>query len=183
MLTIFSTLLLFSNIIQRDTIKFIQWDNNRHLSSADFRRKPPAKPESVAQGLFILNMDFEFDESSFEFRVQTLFIKDSSWVTPEAKSLNHLEYIFDLYEVYARLMRKEFLSMNKGSSQTIEENLSLRTKEYLKMIKQECAKFDSQSSFGFDNEYEIKWETDIKSRLNKLKEYSYTDYKNVNIYP
>lgn len=111
-LSIFSTLLSYSQQTSRDTL---HWSASRKLDWKDFA-KPAGKTGVLGHAVMIMNAKFHKGLKATT-SVDAVFDRNSSFISNEEKTAQMLKYyqtMFDLYEVQSRKLRKEFKATKFG---------------------------------------------------------------------
>lgn len=165
-------LMAHSQALSNDTL---HWAKYRKLTWNDF------KGESIdlqggmqGQSLMIVLANYRKANLFFPTKafVVTVLDRKNSWINSSKKtdeSLRYYRVMFDLSEVYARRLRKEFNGTKFGLSpdKVFQEKYSAmlaaltdRNKQYLKETK-----------MGSDADMVNKWDAIIQSELKELEEY------------
>lgn len=149
----------------------ILWSNDRKLEWDDFQGIPDDKAVNTVamiQGSIEI-VKIDLIDNIPKPIVHCYFIKDKSWtVVNDDYTLQHEQLHFDIYEVYARKIRKGIDSLNTEKIQNIKDYQSLYDNYIL-----ECAEKNVQ----YDNEVyfnEVKqqeWNNEIHKQLLKLNNY------------
>ncbi|MCX2740410.1 hypothetical protein [Pontibacter anaerobius] len=114
---------------------------------------------SVWNGKVILKVDCTFD-------------RDVSWVSGEKTDLllSHEQLHFDVAELFARRLRKEF-AVNKLNIDNVDNN----AKSYSDRIRLEYENFSSlydiDTQHGTVKEKQLEWEIKVKKELKALESY------------
>ncbi|SFS80998.1 DUF922 domain-containing protein [Lutibacter maritimus] len=166
------------NIINKDSI--IEWDENQKLTWSDFLDKPDEN-DSVGDALTsykieIVPSNVVVDENDRiqNFRnltVKANFYKYHSWYIENTDDLlEHEQLHFDIAELFARKMRKEFIKMQNDN----ESKFDIYSNCYSRLWK-ECRimqqQYDYETSHGREKAMNQKWFDKIRSEINKLNEY------------
>lgn len=162
----------FSQSISNDTI---HWASYRKLDWNDFKGSSIDVQGLSGQALMVILANFQKLNLFFPVKthVVTVFDRKNSWVTDAGKtdqSLKYYQVMFDLYEVYARKLRKDFketkfgMDPNKVFQEKYESelsDLSDRNKQYMQETK-----------LGTDADALKKWEDEVHRELQELSKYS-----------
>ncbi len=162
---------IFSQVVSNDTI---HWMNYRKLSWSDFKGEPIDLPGMSGQTLMVVLANYHkvILFLPAQTSVMTVFDRKNSWINDVSKtdqSLKYYQVMFDLYEVYARKLRKDFKSAkfgmdpNKVFQNTYNTELTAlsdRNKEYMK-----------QTKMGIDLDSINKWDHIIQAELKELEEF------------
>ena len=165
---------LRSQVIEKmDTTDIVEWKDNRRLTYNDFRALQdstvlvygfPAKAAASTK----IKAEFTYDsDNKLKVTVINVFYKSESWMVVRKPSvLNHEQGHFDISEVFARRLRKEFKTLiDKGV-----EDENLFQQQFNKCLADENefqSAYDSETHHGFSDKEQILWDKRIKSELNK----------------
>ena len=167
-----NSLIAFSQGLSNDTIHWIYY---RRLAWSDFKGDTIDLPGMSGQALIVVLAKYRkinlFLPTSTS--VVTVFDRKNSWTNNVSKTDQTLKYyqvMFDLYEVYARKLRKEFKNTKFGLDpdkvfqdkyNSALTSLNDRNKQYMKETK-----------MGTNMDLINKWDNIIQTELKEL-----TDYK------
>ena len=157
----------YSQALSNDTI---HWIDYRKLSWEDFKGEPIDLQGMYGQSMMVILADYHKYTLFLPAHttVETVFDRKNSWIASNAKtelSLKYYQVMFDIYEVYARRLKKEFKETKFGVNpekvfkekyNAILTALSDRNKQYLKETK-----------MGTDSESIEKWQKIIQSELKE----------------
>ena len=161
----------FSQALSNDTI---HWIDYRKIAWSDFKGDTIDLPGITGQTLIVVLAYYNKPNLFIPTRtsVYTVFDRKNSWAINAYKidkSLKYNQTMFNLYEVYARKLRKDFkntkfgLDPNKVFLEKYNStltNLSDRNKQYMKETK-----------IGTDSDSLDKWDKIIQAELKELEEY------------
>ena len=165
----FLSLITFSQALSSDTI---HWIDYRKITWADFKGEPIDIPGMTGQSMMVLLANFH-KYSLFlptQTTVETVFDRRNSWIAEKYKSdktLRYYQVLFDLYENYARRLKKDFKTTRFGFNpekifkekyNSILTALNDRNKQYLKETK-----------MGTDLEAIEKWSQLIQTELKEFE--------------
>lgn len=92
--------------------------------------------------------------------------------TTDTRLLEHERIHFDIAEMFARYLRKEFLELSKSNENSLDQYLSLRDSLF-----KEASSFqdfyDSETVYGLNLKEQRVWTLQIKKELEEWKEYSF----------
>ena len=168
------TLLLFTVFSQGLSKDTIHWISYRKLSWSDFKGDPIDLPGMSGQTLMVVLADYHKVTLFLPAKtsVVTVFDRKNSWTNEAGKteqSLKYYQVMFDLYEVYARKLRKDFkntkfgMDPNKAFQDTYNAELTAlsdRNKVFLKETK-----------MGTDMDSINKWDQLIQTELQEFEVY------------
>lgn len=115
----FLVLSLFSNSQTSLSNDTLIWRSSRPLTWADFKGEV-IDGIGLSGEIFCLNLaNFERKNASANtnYTVTSVFDRNKSWIAPKLKTTQELLYfqcVFDIYEVHARKLRKEFSENDLG---------------------------------------------------------------------
>lgn len=160
-----------SVVLENDSL--ILWQKDRKLEWEDFKGKQLNFHGNVLAETHgkISIINCEFTDYVPVYKIGTYFEKLSSWtITKDSTSLEHEQIHFDIYELFARKIRKAFYRLNE------EQNIDLKKYE---------ATFNSfiEENNKYNELYDVdvitnqakqqKWRECIAKELEELKEYEY----------
>lgn len=152
----------------------IEWDESVKLTWKDFKGKPQPSNHKVAATNYEIGYEYWLENNVFKFKVTCEFVRDLSWVVPEGRTeyiLKHEQKHFDLAEVYARKLRKDF----EQGDITIK-NYKRQIKSIYNRVWEECqatqAEYDRESRHSIDAYAQAKWDDIIENKLEEFEEYS-----------
>jgi hypothetical protein len=115
--------------------------------------------------------DAYWDDNIPRYIIKSFFIKDKSWTKVDDElTLKHEQLHFDIYELYARKIRKKFEELNSNSISKTNVYDSIYFKLVNKAIK-ENNRYDNE--VYFNNKKQQEWLNRISKELEGLKEYEY----------
>lgn len=163
----------------------IVWDQSRKLTWKDFEGKPD-KNDTIYDARTFTQIYFEYEEKdySIDFDIPCYFYRNSSWSKSKSKKqtsiwlLEHEQLHFDITELMARKIRKEFSEYKSYNTQ--ETSKALREiydkysgKERLKMN----TAYDEETEHGTIRDKQKEWKKKIEKELYKLRRFSDTEVK------
>ncbi len=164
-----------------DKANYVYWSETSKLTWNDFQGTPKSSDKNYVSEIRLYNPARIEKENIFSVVKLTslcVFDKKHSWVNKKDASDNLLLYnqvMFNIYELYARKLRKEFYSTDfevndyKEQFQLMSEKINLDLEKRLEDYK-------SDADLG-NNIAAIKvWGKNINKELNELKAYK-VDYK------
>ena len=169
--------LIIGNITRKDSI--IEWSENQKLTWADFLDTADEN-DAVADALTsykieIIPSNVKVDEQDRilnykELTVKANFYKYHSWhIEKTDKLLEHEQLHFDIAELFARKMRKEFVKMQRENDSKFDSY----SKCYSRLWR-ECKEmqqlYDYETNHGREKEINLEWIEKIKLELKKYDE-------------
>lgn len=175
-------LFLFSGVlfgqqkyIESDSI--IEWNLNKKLNWSDFEGKPNSEVYGAAMTSYKIEVfpsDVMVDENDKiqdyqNLSVRANFYKNYSWaIERNIELLKHEQLHFDIAELFARKIRKNF----RGLQEKKEARFSVYLESY-KALWKECRlfqkRYDSDTRHGLENAKNKTWSDRVRSDLEMLK--------------
>ncbi len=155
---------------------------SRELVWSDFKGKPSPrnKLESASTGTTIKLNPIHVSEDSVVLEVSNYFICDRSWtITDSAIVLEHERGHFDISEIYARKMRKQFVE-SKFNLKTLNNNVQNVFKKYDRELSLRQSKYDLETKHSIDRKMQGVWTKQIQKELMELEAFGDTRVKLVN---
>jgi hypothetical protein len=156
-----------------DKSNYLFWSSTRKLNWDDFKGIPEGGRNCRMAAILYSAIDKTSLFGPTGITAAAIFDKNSSWIENHSKSTNLLLYnriIFDIYELHARKLRKEF--------ENTDFSLYDRKDEYytkVKIINDELSArislFESESGRGTKIDIVLDWEKKIKSELDQFIHY------------
>jgi hypothetical protein len=156
----------------------IAWDLGRPLQWEDFKETPPSGSDASAGTYDSISFDM-YTLTIYVYSKQTVtvynnFRCDKSWVKPESKNnidlLVHEQGYFDLGEVYARTLRRDFSNYSGGN---ISQKEALRMyNEVMERYKTRITLYNHETKQGTDEKAQYDWNQRISWELKDLKDYT-----------
>lgn len=177
MLKLFIAFLCLSPILAEAQIErgqLIYWSRERKLQWSDFRYRAPVSVYSAnASTAISISVDsFEKDDLP-DYHVNFRFNRSLSWTTDSTSRdlLEHEQYHFDIYELYARRIRARILELQEAG---VEEKVEY-TNEITRLLN-ECKLFqkeyDKQTAHGFLRTQQASWQVHVDYLLSELQDLS-----------
>jgi len=159
---------------QRPTDGII-WDANTKLNWDDFQGRPLTISKDVA--VPIINLAYKYNPvgDSIIITVQAVFHKKKSWQKKKEANLyllSHEQGHFDLYEIYARKIRKELLKHDKYKRKNAGTYIDKTVAYYTNMLMKEQDLYDNETKHSLDKTMQQEWLQKISDELSALDAYS-----------
>jgi len=160
---------------------YIYWSDSRKLTWEDFQGKPIGSDENYVTEIHLYHPSTIEKANLFSTPKLTsicVFDKKHSWVNKKNASDDLLLYnqvMFNIYELYVRLLRKEFDNTDFGFDDYIQQFHTM-TEKNNSDLKNRLEDFRSDADLGKNFAGIKKWEKMIDRELNELKFYK-VDYK------
>lgn len=157
--------------VQEEENDTLNWSSSRKLTWEDFKASPDTTDFTVRAltfvGIGVYNG--KWVDGVPHINVFCRFYKNKSWVKDKtSSSLVHEQLHFDIWELYARKIRKAYDSLNINRVKDTEVYYSVLDLYYNKAEKYQYL-YDSR--VYFNDERQQQWIQDIAIKLNKLKKY------------
>jgi len=160
---------------QKDDLTTKDWSDTNKIKIVDFRGYPPPfTPGIISPCCSLTFFTVSQTEQGGKWEVVSELNKSCSWIkandTAEAKAqLFWTQDVFDLVEVYARMLRKA-LVLEKFSVENYNVEVEKMYDEYNNKLYHAQADFE-QEMHDMGINANIKWENKIHHELDSLKEY------------
>ncbi len=179
------TFLSASKCQKANSDDIIVWKAGMNLTWKDFKGKPD-KNDTIydARTFTQIYLEYEENDHSIEFDIPCYFYKNSSWSKSKSKRqesislLKHEQLHFDITELMARRIRKEF---SEYKSYNLSSTYYELKKLYDHFDNDERLRintsYDEQTAHGTIIEKQKEWEKKIENELYKLRKYEDTKVK------
>jgi hypothetical protein len=160
-------------LAQSDSL--ITWDRFERLKLEDFKGKPDKTPvlAITTSGLYF-DYSYNTGDSVLVITVVSKFKKNLSWVKPEgsnAKVLKHEQAHFDTAELYARLLKKYYTSVNYTTRMHFDVMLPRMYNEYTSKLNIAQNMYDVETQHGNNTNAQAQYENGIAKQLNDLSQF------------
>lgn len=148
------------------------WESNRKLQWGDFKGKPKYWSNFAAQTVTTIEQSYSCEEEVFVFNIIAKFNKAKSW-TKTSKSkriLAHEQKHFDLTELYARKMRKEYSQLKKPCHMG-RVALNKIYNDLFEELRQLQILYDVETDHGLKPKAQQKWNAFIEEGLHNYNNY------------
>lgn len=153
----------------------IIWSAERDLIWSDFQGQPDYN-DNFRDAVTASAIKFKArcnPKGNLDFEVSAEFLKNQSWVKPQAHSdyhLAHEQLHFDITEIYVRRIR---ILLNERSFTCDEEPLVQR---YVQQIMKRCRdaqlKYDKETRFSLHKANQETWQSIVDDQLTELEQFS-----------
>ena len=180
-LLLFSTFLLlsFNAVSQKNkTDGHIKWRDDYKLTWNDFKAKPRKSHYASAMSDVTFSVSIKSEGNKLYVVIQPSFDPKGSWVKKDDKTeylLNHEQIHFDIYELNARKFRKE-LQSKKLTTVNAQSVVNRLIKKYSELNVKIQERYDSETDHSLKKEKQEKWNEKIALELEKLKDYSESEF-------
>ncbi|MBK7630881.1 MAG: hypothetical protein IPJ23_09290 [Ignavibacteriales bacterium] len=159
-----------------DKVNYIYWSDSKKLSWQDFEGQPLGSSSNYASEIHIYNPATIEKANLFSSPKLTsicVFDKKHSWVNKKIANDDMLLYnqiIFNIYELYTRMLRKEFKNTDFSIDDYIKE-FHLIAEKNNSNLSDRVEKFRSESDMGQHKKALERWNKIIDNELASLVEY------------
>lgn len=119
-------------------------------------------------------MGYKVDGNYVEFKVQSLFFPEESWVMAgkqDHELLNHEQKHFNLTEIYTRKLRQK-ISTHTFNSHDIEWQAHNLYNEVFDQLDHQQTLYDIETKHATDKKQQRIWDKKINDELNILNHFS-----------
>ena len=154
----------------------IAWARDRRLAWTDFKAKAPAQAGEAAGSCVGFNVSWECADAGITFVVQAAFDPDQSWVRAGSENdalLHHEQTHFDLTELFARRLRKEFTQL-KDPCKDPQGARRLVDGAVIDMYRgwgQTQKTYDQETGQGTEARSQRTWDQRTQQELDALEEF------------
>lgn len=164
--------LLLSFTAPSDTM--VAW-GSREIQWSDFKGKPNKLMKAVAVTSSTITLNSEYTNDALVLKVENFFIVQKSWtLSNDSLVLEHERGHFDLSEIYARKIRKQYAEKTFNNTTLNKEVQSIFNK-LNKELENEQAKYDDETNHSINKPKQYLWSEKIKKALEELNVYSSTE--------
>lgn len=151
----------------------IPWSTERQLDWDDFRGPPQRRSVMVAESFTQLSYYWDCNGDEVEFSVHAHFNPRKSWVRgePTTKLLEHEQLHFDITELYARRLRRNFSELDAPCSYP-KEMISDHYRELMSDWRKTQERYDRETSHSLVRSEQKKWEEWVSEELAALQQYA-----------
>lgn len=155
----------------------IEWSENEKLKWSDFQAIPDTTIFAFANTVYKIEIlprnvvvDSQNSIQNYEaITVVAQFLSHLSWVYKEDDNLlKHEQLHFDIAELHARKMRKEFEKMKKQKMANFDAYSAAYNRLWQACIEVQ-KRYDKETNHGIFVQENKKWERDIYNQLNAIK--------------
>lgn len=150
----------------------INWNEDYKLTWGDFMGTPKPHSEFVAQTVSVIEQSYTCNHGNFEFDIKAKFNRERSWTKTyrNFEVLLHEQKHFDLTEIYARQMRKAYMSLEDPCKYSMDE-LGKIYDEYFEELKIIQHQYDAETDHGLKKQRQKDWNRMIEKKLQSLEAY------------
>jgi hypothetical protein len=152
----------------------LHWNTARPISWNDFNGE-------AIEGIGFIGEIFCMNSASFEkkndskktnYIVTAILDRNKTWIDPKLKSAGNLVYfqeIFDIYEIHARKLRKEFAQSDPEADPN--EIFQKKYNDSMTDLMKEFNEFRKETKLGRDGKELKRWRIKIDEELLQLQNY------------
>lgn len=153
----------------------INWNKSRKLSWKDFKGKWDDKKSFTCYSFITTSFNYYETKKadSLCVEMEATFYPTDSYAKEDTKTkarLEHEQGVFDLYEIWARQMKKSIMS-TKFSKHSYSVYLKNMYKANLQNRNTEISKYRNETKNGSDPVKQKEWNAKIKKELLSLEPY------------
>lgn len=152
----------------------LHWKNDKCLSWNDFKGKPEKGVDASGEVACVILSGFNKKNPLKKTKPETTAILDRShsWILANSKKPEELAYyqvIFNIYEWYARKLRKEFNTTKFGidPNKVFQEKYNANEAELTDTV----GDFRRESELGADQKIVMEWDAKVKKEIKALEEF------------
>ncbi len=152
----------------------IIWSADTKLTWDDFKQKAPTTTTLGASTDSGIELNTISTDPDIKISIKSVFNKNKSWVkTKTDHLLKHEQLHFDIAELYARKMRKEFKE-KKFNSKTLKTEMTTAYKQEVAKLEAYQSKYDKETNHSRILDKQTQWEKDVLKDLQGLESYKDT---------
>lgn len=165
----------FTELQQEEKNDTIHWSSIRKLTWNDFNGKPDNKSEYKAMTFSKVEIKHESFDNHFIINIISVFSCPLSWSknTESSRLLKHEQLHFDITEIAARYIRKEFIQHDITDISILSSSLQDIYNKYNRIFRDSInSMYDEETEHGTIADKQREWEIKIAKELKVLEEYS-----------
>lgn len=173
-------LIITSSFVLPKGTEYIDWSASKKLAWSDFQGRAGRNSPHDALSHCGLSMDMGMKGGELNFTVKAVFDRKQSWVKandPTDLLLAHEQLHFDIYERYARELRKR---LSEASFNGIPDDVTKKTSRIYKQVNGKLLlaqqQYDKETDHSLHKEKQIEWEKRIEGELAELDAYAKTAF-------
>ncbi len=153
----------------------VRWADTTKLSWNDFQGKPAKESKAASEIVVQLQVKFHEEQilKSASATVECYMDKKASWIKKaQAKPLllSYNQTLFNIYELYARILRKDFTGADfngENPAEAVDSIYKARTEELSKIT----VRYKRESAMGTKSKKVKEWSDKIDAELKELEEF------------
>jgi hypothetical protein len=164
-----------SEFHQKDKQDTIHWSSTRKLTWNDFKSKPDNRSEYKAMTFSKVEIKHESFDNYFVINITSVFSCPLSWSKnmESSRLLKHEQLHFDITEIAARYIRKEFIQHDITDISALSNSLQDIYRKYNRIFRDSInLMYDEETEHGTIADKQKEWEVKIAKELKLLEAYS-----------
>lgn len=165
----------FLELQQEEKQDTIHWSSTRKLTWNDFKGKPDNKSEYKAMTFSKVEIKHKSFDNHFVIDITSVFSCPLSWSknTESSRLLKHEQLHFDITEIAARYIRKEFIQHDITDMSLLSNSLQDIYRKYNRIFRDSInLMYDEETEHGTIADKQKEWEMKIAKELKLLEAYS-----------
>jgi FtsZ-binding cell division protein ZapB len=157
----------------------LAWDDKKPLTWKDFKKRVGNGGYYKAYTYSGIRYTVDEEDRQIVIAVESYFVRDESWVfaeSQEAYLLEHEQMHFDITELYARKMRKQFDQYQVHIDEFFAKIMMDEVKSVFNDLYNEMEAtqklFDKETEHSLVKEKQEEWKESIRSQLEELEEWA-----------
>lgn len=157
---------------ERDA-QYIYWDE-RPVTWDDFKGRAPGSTPYVALTYSAINFAYSGEGNYLDLEIHTIFDPKQSWKKKGVNDfiLKHEQGHFDITEIYARFFRKEIQKHKFKKLDSIDEEMQKIFYRNFDACGKFQDKYDKETDHSKIEKEQLRWNDEIATILDSLKNYS-----------
>lgn len=168
-------LIVIVSLLVFQTEGYLDWNERRKLNWSDFKAEPPVQSAHAALTNSGINLDLRLENKEFNVKVHARFNPDKSWKRRDIENseylLAHEQLHFDLTELYARKLRKAFLTRRWKENENVNAifNELYQSNQTLLWKVQDI--YDAETEHSINREAQVSWSRAVADSLEMFNEF------------
>lgn len=153
----------------------LHWNSQRRLKIADFHMAPQDFTGMAGESNNMLMVDFKKPSPFLKttYHTHAIFDRSRSWFDPrsqETELLDYFQVVFDLYELHARLLKKDLVENGPKGDPTMFMNE--RYSSWSGTLSAQFYKFREESRMGQKHDVVVAWGARVRAQIEMLGPYA-----------
>ncbi len=157
----------------------LPWSATRRLVWSNFQGRPPLSGNEGARTAYGLYYAWSCKGQVFSYRVVAAFHPHRSWVktavvnhiTENPRVLRHEQTHFDITEVFARRMRKQFSGMTRPCAES-DAGMKAVARRLVDEERRTQQRYDKESNHGLIEARQTDWNVEVTMMLREVERYA-----------
>jgi len=154
---------------------YLDWKGGRKLTWADFQATPPVQSAHAALTNSGINLDLKLQNREFNVKVYARFNPDKSWKRSDIEKsdylLAHEQLHFDITELYARKLRKAFLTRSWKENENVNDIFNDLYQSNQDQLWKVQDIYDAETEHSIKKESQAKWSKAVSDSLKMFRDY------------